>query len=55
MPRREPASVLASTKHQSARWASEVQVFWPLITQSAPSRAARVATLARSDPAPGSE
>ena len=26
------ASVLASTKHQSARWASEVQIFWPLMT-----------------------
>ena len=27
----------ATTKHQSASWASEVQTFWPSTTQSSPS------------------
>ena len=49
------ASVRASTKIQSAYWASVVQVFWPLITQSSPSRLALVRSPARSEPAPGSE
>ena len=47
--------VRARTKHQSAQWASEVHTFWPWITHSSPSRSARVAMLARSLPAPGSE
>ena len=49
------ASVRASTKIQSACWASVVQVFWPLMTQDSPSRLALVRRPARSDPAPGSE
>ncbi len=53
--RLEPGSVRASTKHQSATCASDVQIFWPVITHWLPSRLARVATLARSEPAPGSE
>nr|WP_312007921.1 hypothetical protein [Nocardioides alcanivorans] len=39
----------------SANCAPEVQTFWPLSTQSSPSRTARVATAARSEPAAGSE
>ena len=31
-----------------------VNIFWPLITHSSPSRTARVLTLARSDPVSGS-
>ncbi|MCY1436735.1 hypothetical protein D9M71_528670 [compost metagenome] len=50
-----PGSVRAITKHQSDSWASEVQTFWPLISQRSPSRRARVFTPARSEPAPGSE
>ena len=47
--------VRASTKHQSAQWASDVHTFWPLIDHSSPSTSsARVWTLARSDPASGS-
>ncbi len=48
-------SVRASMNIQSARWAPEVQIFWPLMTYSSPSRTARVCSDARSDPAPGSE
>ncbi len=48
-------SVRASTKHQSLQWASDVHTFCPSITHSSPSSTARVATLARSDPASGSE
>ena len=33
------ASVRQTTKHQSERWASVVQTFWPLITHSSPSSA----------------
>jgi hypothetical protein len=35
-------------------WASDVHTFWPLSTHSSPSRSARMATLARSEPAAGS-
>lgn len=51
----EPDSVRASTKHQSASWAYEVQIFWPE-RRYAPveSRVALVRTAARSEPAPGS-
>ena len=48
-------SVRARTKIQLALWAMDVQIFWPSITHSSPSRTARVPRLARSDPAPGSE
>ncbi len=53
-------SVRASTKHQSLQCASDVHTFWPSITHwSRPSESvattALVATLARSDPASGSE
>ena len=34
--------------------ADEVQTFWPFTVHSSPSRTARVASPARSDPAPGS-
>jgi hypothetical protein len=47
-------SVRASTNTQSDQCASEVHTFWPVISQSSPSGSARVATLARSDPALGS-
>ena len=39
---RAGGSVRASTKHQSAQWASEVHTFWPWITHSSPSSSARV-------------
>ena len=52
--RSEAGSVRATTKHQWATWASDVQIFWPLMTHWSPSRTARVRTLARSDPASGS-
>src|SRR3990170_8064383 len=48
------ASVRASMNIQSARWAPEVQIFWPLTTYSSPSRTARVWSEARSEPEPGS-
>ena len=35
-------------------WASVFQTFWPVMTHSSPSRTARVARLARSEPDPGS-
>ena len=35
-------------------WASVVHTFWPLTIHSSPSRSARVARPATSDPAPGS-
>ncbi len=38
-----------------ATCAMVVQTFWPLMTHSSPSRTARVASDATSDPAPGSE
>jgi hypothetical protein len=47
--------VRASTKIQCAQCASDVHTFWPVITHSSPSRAARVLTFARSEPASGSE
>ena len=37
-----------------AVWASVVHTFWPFTTHSSPSRTARVASPATSDPAPGS-
>ncbi len=57
MPRWGGASRLVrqSTKHQSAQWASDVHTFWPVTTHWSPSRSARVCTLARSEPALGSE
>ena len=42
-------------KIQLAVWASEVQIFWPLITHSSPSSTARVPSEARSEPELGSE
>ncbi len=54
--RRDPGSVRARTKHQSASWASEVQIFCP-VTRKSPSAGSRTAAVripARSDPAPGS-
>ena len=47
-------SVRASSRPKLARWATVVQTFWPLSTHSSPSRSARVARLATSEPAPGS-
>ena len=55
MCRSEPGSVRQTAKHQSDWWASDVHTFCPVITHSSPSSAARVCTLARSLPAPGSE
>jgi hypothetical protein len=48
-------SVRHNAKHQSDHSDQEVHTFWPSITQSSPSRRARVWTLARSLPAFGSE
>ena len=48
-------SVRHSTKIQLAVCASLVQIFWPLITHSSPSRVARVDSDARSEPESGSE
>lgn len=48
-------SVRTRQNIQSARWAVEVQIFWPLTTHAPPSRRAEVLSAARSDPAPGSE
>ena len=47
-------SVRASSTPKSERWAHVVHTFWPVTTQSSPSRSARVASEARSEPAPGS-
>ena len=47
-------SVRARRIPHSARWAAEVHTFWPVTTHSSPSSTARVATLARSEPASGS-
>ena len=57
MPRCFGASgfVRTSANSESAWWAPEVQIFWPLMTYSSPSRLARVCSEPRSDPAPGSE
>ena len=48
-------SVRTRVKIQSPCWPRVVQVFWPLTTQSSPSRTAVVRRLARSEPASGSE
>jgi len=47
-------SVRARHTPQSENWAYEVHTFWPVTRQPSPSRSARVATEARSLPAPGS-
>ena len=47
-------SVRASSTPKSARCAHVVHTFWPVTTHSSPSRSARVASDARSEPAPGS-
>lgn len=54
--RRDPGSVRARTKHQSASPAREVQIFCPVTrySPSAGSRTAAVRMPARSEPAPGS-
>ena len=39
---------------QSASWAMVVHIFWPLITQPSPSRAALVVMAAKSEPWSGS-
>jgi len=56
MPRRLgwSGSVRASSTAKSDRCAHVVHTFWPVTTHSSPSRSARVASDARSDPAPGS-
>ncbi|MEI2790158.1 MAG: hypothetical protein V9E93_14925 [Steroidobacteraceae bacterium] len=51
----EPGSLRATTKIQSDSCAHEVHVFWPSTSQWSPSSRARVWTLARSEPAFGSE
>ena len=47
-------SVRARRRPKLARWATVVQTFWPFRTHSSPSRTARVARPATSEPAPGS-
>ena len=58
---REPVALRARRRRcgrarraKSARCAHVVHTFWPVITQVSPSRTARVASDARSEPAPGS-
>jgi hypothetical protein len=51
----DPSSVRVTTKIQSEIWARLVQIFWPLTTHSPFSSRPLVRTLARSEPAPGSE
>ena len=46
-------SVRARRMPRSLKCAPEVHTFWPLTTHSSPSRSARVARPARSEPAPG--
>ena len=48
-------SVRMSSSHQSATCANEVQIFWPVMTYSSPSRTPLHESEARSEPAPGSE
>ena len=48
-------SVRAMRMPNLATCASDVQIFWPLTTNTSPSRTARVLRLARSEPASGSE
>ena len=48
-------SVRARQRPQRAHMPRLVQTFWPEKTHSSPSRSARVPTLARSEPASGSE
>jgi len=48
-------SVRAMRMPNFATIASDVQIFWPFTTNTSPSRTARVARLARSEPASGSE
>src|SRR5437660_4334366 len=47
-------SVRARQTAKSDKWAQVVHTFWPVRTHSSPSSTARVASEARSDPAPGS-
>ena len=47
-------SVRISSSHQSAIWANVVQIFWPVMTYSSPSRMPRQLSEARSEPALGS-
>ena len=47
-------SVRTRAKIQSATWAPEVQIFWPLMTKWSPLSTARVRRLARSEPELGS-
>ena len=56
MPSRLGTSGSVRARHtaQSDTWAHVVHTFCPVSTQSSPSRSARVASEARSDPAPGS-
>ena len=49
------ASVRTRQNIMSAKCAPEVQIFWPLMTKSSPSTAARVRSDARSEPEFGSE
>ena len=48
-------SVRTRANIQSAKWPLVVQVLWPLTMKMSPSSSARVARLARSEPAPASE
>ena len=56
MPARLGTSGSVRARHtaRSATCAQVVHTFWPVSTQPSPSRSARVASEARSDPAPGS-
>ncbi len=45
--------VRASSRPREARWATVVQTFWPFTTHSSPSRSARVARPATSEPGAG--
>jgi hypothetical protein len=53
-PRAPSPPVRAKTRATFAQVPSVMKIFWPLISQSEPSRSARVASEAGSDPEPGS-
>ena len=54
IPRGPASPVRAKTSACAAQEPSVMKIFWPLSTQSSPSRSARVSSPPGSEPAPGS-
>ena len=54
IPRAPSSAVRAKTSATFAHVPRVMKIFWPLISQSSPSRSARVASEAGSEPEPGS-